>query len=172
MQTRLEDYQIVAHVILPQTSARIKFDIFDRQLFKDGEQYVYQNDINDLLGLVMEHLNKFEYYKIKSITEITIKALEQAEFYLGVSAFRFIDIDENGKIRKNPINMNLFENILIAMTYLPYKSDKIKDAVKSKIDEIKADYNFRKSTQTNRDSKTKVKNRHEKIMRMVNEFND
>ena len=57
MQTKIEDYQIIAHVIQPPTPDRIKFDIFDRvnragtQLNKQEiRNALYQGNATQLLS--------------------------------------------------------------------------------------------------------------------------
>lgn len=240
-QSKLEDYQIMAHVIQPMTPDRVKFDIFDRvnragtQLNKQEirnalyqgkattllneiakssefaeatehyfvkdirmknryllirfisfylyynhklrknnipveELYQYVGDIDELLGLTMEYLNFANDDEIINIKNTTLRALEQISFYLGRNAFRLIDINENGTIKRYPININIFESLMYGMTLLPYKNDNIKDLLKLRVDELKNNNKFRNSLNNHRDSELKVNERYNMIMKLVGEF--
>lgn len=64
MQNKIEDYQIQAHVILPPTPDRIKFDIFDR-VNRAGTQLNKQEIRNALYqGNSTEMLNRIAYNNI------------------------------------------------------------------------------------------------------------
>lgn len=239
-QSKIEDYQIMAHVIKPPTPDRIKFDIFDRvnragtqlnkqeirnalyqgnatrllnnlsktvifaeatentfaedkrmkgrylllrfiafylyynkKLYKDEKLYQYVSDVDEFLGLTMDYLNNLEEKEICAIREATIKALEQVVFYLGINAFRLIDFDENtGKIKRYPININIFENIMYAMTLIPYCNKSLKQTVNSKFDDMKDSTEFRNSINNHRDNIIKVTDRYNIIMKIVGEIND
>lgn len=67
MQNKIEDYQIVAHVILPPTPDRIKFDIFDRvnragtQLNKQEiRNALYQGNSTEMLNKIVSENENFE----------------------------------------------------------------------------------------------------------------
>lgn len=240
-QSKIEDYQIMAHVIQPMTPDRVKFDIFDRvnragtklnkqeirnalyqgnatallnkisksnefaeatehyflkdtrmkdryllirfiafylyynkKLHKNnvstGELYQYAGDIDELLGLAMDYLNLANEEEIKNIKDITIRSLEQISFYLGINAFRLIDLNEDGTIKRYPININIFETLMYGMTLLPYKNELIKDSLKSKVDDLKNNKTFRNSLNNHRDSELKVNERYNMIMKLVGEL--
>ena len=242
-QSKIEDYQIMAHVIQPMTPDRVKFDIFDRvnragtQLNKqeirnalyqgqatmllndisktsefnkstenyflrdkrmknryiilrfiafylyynkklhcnnniNDELYQYAGDIDEMLGLTMDYLNLITENEINEIKTLTIKALEQISFYLGDNAFRLIDINEDGSLKRYPININIFETLMYGMTLLPYKDINIRDKVKESVDELKNNNKFRISLNNHRDSELKVTDRYDMITELVGEFND
>ena len=243
-QSKIEDYQIMAHVIQPMTPDRVKFDIFDRvnragtQLNKQeirnalyqgpatmllndiskaeefneatekyflrdkrmknrylilrfiafylyynkrlhcnnnlaDEVYQYTGDIDELLGLTMDYMNSISENDISEIKSITIKALEQISFYLGENAFRLVDFNEDGSIKKRfPININIFETLMYGMTLLPYKCENIKIKVEELVNELKNNEKFRISLNNHRDSEIKVKDRYMMIMKLVGEIND
>lgn len=227
LQSKIEDYQLMAHVIQPPTPDRIKFDIFDRvnragtqlnkqeirnalyqgnatrllneisksssfaeateyafikdkrmkdrylilrfiafylyfhkRVFvmnKDGAvPYQYSGDIDEFLGLVMEHLNAYSEEKLEQIKKATTDALEQVSFYLGENAFRLTEILDDGTVKRFPININIFETIMYGMTMLPDKCEAIKDKVKREMNKMKQSERFRESLYNNRDSDTKV----------------
>lgn len=240
-RSKIEDYQMIAHVIQSTTPDRVKFDIFDRvnragtqlnkqeirnalyqgqstqllndlvltkefneateqyftkdkrmknkylvlrfiafylyynnKLYKDnainGEIYVYSGDIDELLGLTMEYLNTVSENEIIAIKQCAIRAFEQISFYLGVNAFRLIDIAADGKIKRYPININIFETFSYAMTLLPYKDSKIREDVFNKLNSLKKDTAFRDSLNNHRDSDVKVTHRYETIISLIQEF--
>lgn len=236
-QSKIEDYQIAAHVIQPPTPDRIKFDIFDRvnragtqlnkqeirnalyqgnatrllnelcalsnfdeatehtfrkdkrmkdrylllrfiafylyfnkRIYKDQELYQYASDIDELLGLTMEYLNNVPVNELKELAGITDRALRQICFYLGNNAFRLVDVDADGKLKRYPININIFEILMYAMTLLPYQQKDLAEKVKSKIDIMKKDKEFRESINNHRDSLLKVTYRYELIQKIIGEI--
>lgn len=244
LQSKIEDYQIMAHVIQPPTPDRIKFDIFDRvnragtQLnkqeirnalyqgnatklleelcdtteFKDATEktfltdkrmkdrylilrfisfylyfnkkimvkdensqyttYQYSGDIDELLGLTMDYLNSLDEKGIEEIKHITLKSLNQILYYMPNNAFRLVDMSEDGKLKRYPININIFENIMFAMTLLPYQDKSIKDIVHKKFSEMKSSVEFRGLITNHRDSDIKVSARYNMIQKIVRDIND
>jgi len=239
LQAKIEDYQIMAHVIQPPTPDRIKFDIFDRvnrgglqlnkqeirnalyqgnatkllsslsnlpafkiatennfikdkrmkdrylllrfiafylyynkKLYKENELYQYTSDIDEFLGLTMEHLNSLDQIEINEIEKVTTDALEQVNFYLGINAFRLLDLDTNGKLKRYPININIFESIMYSMTLLPFCNQDLKESIKIKYDQMKNSQEFRNSITNHRDNVIKVTERYNIIMKIVGEIYD
>lgn len=241
-QSKIEDYQLMAHVIQPMTPDRVKFDIFDRvnragtklnkqeirnalyqghatvllnylsktlefnnatenyflkdkrmknryllirfiafylyynkELYKNNNVsdglYQYVGDIDDFLGLTMEYLNIAPQTKINEIKDITIDALEKINFYLGENAFRLVDINADGSLKRYPININIFETLMYAMTLLPAKRYDLIIPIKEKINNLKNDQTFRNSLNNHRDSDIKVGDRHLMIKKLVGEIN-
>ena len=242
-QSKIEDYQIMAHVIQPMTPDRVKFDIFDRvnragtqlnkqeirnalyqgkatallnslsknekfneateqyflkdtrmknrylllrfiafylyynkKLYKNNlvseGAYQYGGDIDELLGLTMDYLNIASEDEINKIEECTIRALEQVIFYLGNNAFRLVDVNGDGTIKRYPININIFETLMFAMTLLPYQKEEIRSRVQQVVEALKNDLRFRDSLNNHRDSETKVDYRYEAIIELAGEFCD
>lgn len=240
-QSKIEDYQIMAHVIQPMTPDRVKFDIFDRvnragtqlnkqeirnalyqgkstallntlsktEVFNEatehyflkdtrmknrylllrfiafylyynqklynnnirsGELYQYSGDIDELLGLTMDYLNTASDCEIDNIKACTMNALEQIIYYLGKNAFRLIDVNQDGTVKRYPININIFETFMYAMTLLLYRKHEIRDDLRQAIGTLKNDPGFRDSLNNHRDSDIKVKYRYDKIMELVGGF--
>ena len=117
-------------------------------------------------------MNLITENEINEIKTLTIKALEQISFYLGDNAFRLIDINEDGSLKRYPININIFETLMYGMTLLPYKDINIRDKVKESVDELKNNNKFRISLNNHRDSELKVTDRYDMITELVGEFND
>lgn len=145
---------------------------FNKKLFKDKEPYQYASDIDEFLGLTMEYLNSLAQSEINEIEMVTAKALEQVEFYLGVNAFRLLDMDENGKLKRYPININIFESIMYAMTMIPFCRESLREEVKTKFNQMKNSQEFRNSITNHRDNAIKVAERLNIIMKIVGEIND
>ncbi len=238
IQSKIEDYQIMAHVIKPPTPDRIKFDIFDRvnragtqlnkqeirnalyqgaatkllcelteelvfakatentfvrdkrmkdrylllrfiafylyfnhKLFKDNKPYQYMSDVDEILGITMEYLNNLDDEQIHHIKSVTLQSLEQVNFYLGINAFRLVDIVD-GKEKRYPININIFENIMFAMTLIPYCDYNLKEKVKQLFDDMKNSERFRNSINNHRDNVIKVTERYNIIFEIIGEIND
>ena len=241
-QSKIEDYQLMAHVIQAMTPDRVKFDIFDRvnragtqlnkqeirnalyqgqstvllnelsktvefneatenyflkdkrmknrylllrfiafylyynnELYKNNNVseglYQYASDIDDFLGLTMDYLNAAPIEKINEIKTITIETLKKISFYLGENAFRLIDINSDGSMKRYPININIFETIMYAMTLLPSKRYDLIIPIKNKVDALKNDLEFRNSLNNHRDSDIKVADRYSMIKKLVGEIN-
>lgn len=222
LQGRIEDYQIQAHVILPPTPDRIKFDIFDRvnrggmQLNKQeirnalyqgnatkmlnivvgsdefiqatgnafkgekrmkdkylitrflavylfrknvleddkGDLYQYKGDIDELLGLSMDHMNQLSLAQVNQLESLILETLKKSYDYLGEDAFRLIKMG-----RKTPINMNVFETIMYCLTFVPYKNPAIKESLQSDIDKLINSPDYRDNIGNHRDGDKKLLNR-------------
>jgi len=241
LQSKIEDYQIIAHVIQPPTPDRIKFDIFDRvnragtQLNKqeirnalyqgsattllselcqspefasatengfikevrmkdryiilrfiafylyynqhlyvisNGQRisYQYMGDIDELLGLTMEHLNMLDLAQLTKIKHETIASLKKVSYYLGANAFRLTDVMSDGRVKRYPININIFETIMLGMTYLPDCNESIREEVHASINSLKDSYTFRDSLNNHRDGEAKVAARYRMIRKTMEGF--
>jgi len=87
--------------------------LYLNNIIKDsnGNSYVYGGDIDDLLGRTLDTINTMQDEDVEKIKNLTTTLLSRVYAAFGENAFRMPS--ENGK--KNPINMNLFEFIMIAM---------------------------------------------------------
>lgn len=229
MASRIEDYQLQAHVILPPTPDRIKFDIFDRvnrggvQLNKqeirnalyqgeatkmlnwlvksdafalatgnafrkekrmkdkylvnrfiaiylyrqekivedDGSQYIYKDDIDELLGKGLDCLNHMKKDQLDRMQTLVLNTLEKSFYYFGGDAFRLMREE-----RRTPINMNVFETIMYSLIYVPKDNEPIKADMKERMAELLSSAEFRENIGNHRDSAAKLKwrlNQAEKI---------
>lgn len=241
LQTKIEDYQIIAHVIQPPTPDRIKFDIFDRvnragtqlnkqeirnalyqgpatqllsylcqtsafaiatengfikevrmkdryivlrfiafYLYYSQQLYVTSNaqkvlyqyigDIDELLGLTMEYLNTLNPKQLDEIKDTTIASLEKVSYYLGPNAFRLTEVMSDGKTKRYPININIFETIMLGMTFLPDCNESIRDSVREEISSLKNSNTFRDSLNNHRDGEAKVAARYRMIKTAMRRF--
>lgn len=236
LRGRIEDFQIQAHVIMPPTPDRIKFDIFDRvnrggvslnkqemrnalyqgaatrllkrlvdseafkkatgnaflrekrmkdrylltryisfflwekQKLKDdkGNQYLYKNDIDELLGKGMDTLNHMTVSEIQEIEQHVLESMEKTYFYLGEDAFRL-----SKGVKRTPINMNVFETVMYAMRFIPANRKTLSPKVEEEVLKLLDSKEFHDNIGNHRDSAEKLKwrlSKAEKIGRSLAEY--
>lgn len=234
-QSRIEDYQIIAHIIKPSTPDRVKFDIFDRvnrggtklnnqeirnalyqgkatkllssivktEEFKlatdkafdndkrmknrylvlrfisfyfyynnklidaKGNKMQFSNDIDASLGRTMELINDMPDKEVDSLLKVIVEALKKARFYNNDNVFRLVSEKENGKIHRYPININIFESIMLMMTYLPDNDVQNRYMVNNMISKMKYSNEYRETLDKNRDSNARVNKRIEIIRKTL-----
>lgn len=130
--------------------------------------YEYKGDIDEMLGLAMEYFNSQDDDEIASYETLTLNALKNVNFYIPTNAFRLTEVVD-GKLKRYPININIFETIMYAMTALPQEKETIKEYIHDSIKEMKESEAFRDSIYNHRDSNLKVEVRHDLIMDIVKE---
>ena len=86
--------------------------LFNGLLDKDGKQYEYTGDLDDLIEVTLTKLNQTLLEELEQIGKFTIKCLERANDILGKGAFRK-EVNES-----KPINMNIFETTLYFMALM------------------------------------------------------
>lgn len=86
--------------------------LFNGLLDKDGKQYEYTGDLDDLIEVTLIKLNQTLLEELEQIGKFTIKCLERANDILGKGAFRK-EVNES-----KPINMNIFETTLYFMALM------------------------------------------------------
>lgn len=86
--------------------------LFNGLLDKDGKQYEYSGDLDDLIEVTLTKLNQTLLEELEQIGKFTIKCLERANDILGKGAFRK-EVNES-----KPINMNIFETTLYFMALM------------------------------------------------------
>lgn len=128
--------------------------------------YEYKGDIDEMLGLTMEYFNSLSDEEIESYEALTQYALENVNYYIPANTFRLTEVS-NGKLRRYPININIFETIMYAMTLLPYMDEDIKEYVHSSFMKMKESEEFVDSLYNHRDSNIKVEVRHRLIADIV-----
>ena len=102
--------------------------LFQKCLMKDGAEYEYNGDVDELIEVMLQQLNNEEEEALAKIKELTLKSLAMAGDILGRGAFRK---ELNGS---KPINMNIFETTLYFMALLIEKDqatdeEKIKEGL-------------------------------------------
>lgn len=86
--------------------------LFNGLLDKDGKQYEYTGNLDDLIEVTLTKLNQTLLEELEQIGKFTIKCLERANDILGKGAFRK-EVNES-----KPINMNIFETTLYFMALM------------------------------------------------------
>ena len=126
-----------------------------RELKANGAAYEYKNDIDELLGLTMEHINKMEDTGVGRLKSLVTDSLEKTIDILGKNAFRLIR--SNGS--RSPVNMNVFEIIMYLMSKVQLGNEEIHGKLAQAVNELKEDAEFRKAIGNHRDNWQKVKAR-------------
>lgn len=86
--------------------------LFNGLLDKEGKQYEYTGDLDDLIEVTLTKLNQTLLEELEQIADFTIRCLEKANNILGKGAFRK-EVNES-----KPINMNIFETTLYFMALM------------------------------------------------------
>lgn len=129
---------------------------FEKKLFdSEGKEYVYRNDIDELLGITMEYLNNVDECELKSLYLLIIETLDKINKILGNNAFRLIRNNGN----RSPINMNVFETIMYFMSKVNLYNDDIKEKIINKLNNLKESEDFIDSIGNHRDNWVKVEKR-------------
>lgn len=139
---------------------------FSGEILEEGKNYVYKNDIDELLGLTMEHINEMTDGEVCELKDMTLKALDKTYQYLGEDAFRMI----RGNGSRSPINMNVFE-VLMHLMACSSESAIEKDVLNMKVEEMKANEEFKEAIGNHRDSWMKVEKRYEIVDKILEDIN-
>jgi hypothetical protein len=143
---------------------------FNEELFVSikGQKklYEYKGDIDEMLGLTMEYFNSLSDEEIASYEMLTLNALKNVNYYMPANAFRLTETSD-GKLKRYPININIFETVMYAMSLLPHKNKDLKKYIHSSFVEMKESETFRDSIYNHRDSNLKVEVRHRLITDII-----
>lgn len=138
---------------------------FSGEILEEDRKYSYKNDIDELLGLTMEHINAMTEEQVCELHEMTLKALDNTYRYLGENAFRMVR--SNGT--KSPINMNVFEVLMHLMVCIA-GAEIPKDLLVKEVDEMKQNEDFRDAIGNHRDSWMKVEKRYAIVNQILEEI--
>ena len=172
--TRMKDRLLVLRFIAFYLCFNKKLYFIEKQ--ENGKQekkpYKYSAKVDEMLGYTMELLNNSSDEEIEQFFSLTITALNNISYYLDENAFRLIDIQDEGKIKRYPVNINIFEILMFGMTLLEnidinHKSV-IKGNAKKILDDMKLSKEFRDSLNNHRDSELKVNYRYNLIGEVCN----
>lgn len=166
--TRMKDKYIISRFIAYYLyfNNKLKITIKEKE-----ENYHYQGDIDELLGITMEYLNRIEEKESLEIEETIIRSFEQSIFYLGINAFRLVEMKGEKVIKRYPININIFEIVSYGMTKLPYQEEGLREKIKISIQNLKESSEFQKTLRTSRDNISNVEKRYSMMMEIVEEVN-
>lgn len=129
---------------------------FNGKILSDNEEYIYKNDIDELLGLTMEYINNLKDQEVDDLYNLTIKALKNSYNILGDNAFRMIRT--NGS--RSPINMNLFEVLMHLMSKISLSNKMYNNKIKIMVNKMKSSSQFQDAIGNHRDSWMKVEIRY------------
>lgn len=141
---------------------------FQGDIIVDGERYIYKNDIDELLGLAMEHINMLEKSKIKDLYEKTMKSLVNSYNFLGDNAFRMVRNDGS----RSPVNMNVFEVLMHLSSRLDEKHLDNKKFIVNEVNKMKNSAKFQDAIGNHRDSWQKVETRYKMVEKILEELHD
>ena len=120
----------------------------------EGKAYKYRGDIDELLGLTLDFINAQPQEEIDKLERMTKDALKKSYYYLGGDAFR-----RKGGEKRAPINMNLFESIIYAMTFVSGIDAGRREFVRKYIRQMLESDSFLESIGNHRDGVKKVTER-------------
>lgn len=141
---------------------------FQGEITFEGKRYNYKNDIDELLGLTMEHVNMLEKPNLNSLYEKTIKGLINSYKYLGDNAFRMVRNDGS----RSPVNMNVFEVLMHLSSRLDENHLDNKKFIVNEINEMKNSAKFQDAIGNHRDSWQKVEARYKMVDKILEELHD
>lgn len=134
----------------------------NRYLWNGGEPYKYNGDMDEFIEVTLEYLNKCSDEELLRLWSLTDYALNNAYFYLERAAFR--------KRENSPINMNLFETILIVMGRVKFKDNDIREDMAEKIRNVIDSEEFNSYIGNGRDSVQNVIGRFNMMLKIAEEY--
>lgn len=134
----------------------------NRYLWNGGEPYKYNGDMDEFIEVTLEYLNKCSDEELLRLWSLTDYALNNAYFYLERAAFR--------KRENSPINMNLFETILIVMSRVKFKDNDIREDMAEKIRNVIDSEEFNSYIGNGRDSVQNVIGRFNMMLKIAEEY--
>ena len=123
---------------------------------KTGKEYSYRGDADELFGITLETINEMTEWEREELETVTMEALKNSSYYLGPDAFR-----KQGGEKRTPVNMNVFETVMYAMTLVPQRREKWKQPVSQYIAKMVTSDKFLDSIGNHRDGAKKVDDRFE-----------
>lgn len=123
---------------------------------KNGEKVKYKSDIEELLGITMEQLNRMSSEGIERLEQLFCEVMECVYSTLGPDAFR-IPTDSG---RRRPVSMTLFESLFYFFALLAEgESNAEREKICTAVDEMLEDSVFLEALTYNVDSKIRVDDR-------------
>ena len=138
----------------------------NNKLFVNNSAFVYKNDIDELLGLTMEHINSMAEKDVVDLYDQVIESLNKTSAVLGENAFRLIRSDGS----RGPINMNVFEVVMYLMSKVNAADQKRNKQLVGMLKSMKNSTEFLDAIGNHRDSWTKVDKRFCMMDRLLEEL--
>lgn len=141
---------------------------FCGRLHKDGAEYEYNGDADNLMEVMLNNINAMPVDELQDLCDKTVRWLDMAYYYMGNGAFR------RGVSASVPINMNVFETEMYLMSLLDnqeYNRYDV-DAIKNRILDVINSNVFIESIGNSRDNLYKVNTRFEMMRKLAKEIAD
>lgn len=158
------------YVVLRSISFYLLYRKADVVLQQNGEVIEYKSDIDDFLAKMMIFINeKASDELISDCRLMFLRAMQHSYDIMGEDAYRFAAyVDENGKSRKRPINMPLFEMLVYifsddCVSINPY-------ITQTAINKFKETYDYQKLLMNNVDSSTNVSERFNTAKKLIEQI--
>ena len=158
------------YVILRSISFWLLYRKWDVVLAQNGEAIEYKSDIDDFLAKMMIFINeKASDELIAECRSMFLRAMKNSFEIMGEDAYRFAAYkDENGKSRKRPINMPLFEMLVYVFSDECVSIDS--QVTRKAIAKFKNTFDYQKMLMSNVDSSTNVVGRFEAALNLIEQI--
>ena len=158
------------YVVLRTISFYLLYRKAEDVLRQNGEAIEYKSDIDDFLAKMMIFINeKASDELIADCRAMFLRAMNNSYDIMGEDAYRFAAYeDENGKSRKRPINMPLFEMLVYIFSDDCVSVDP--QITRNAIDKFKDTYDYQKMLMSNVDSSTNVTERFSTAKKLIDQI--
>ncbi len=160
------------YVVLRSISFYLLYKKSEIVLKQNGESIEYKSDIDDFLAKMMIFINeKASDELIADCRAMFLRAMNNSYDIMGEDAYRFAAYeDENGKNRKRPINMPLFEMLVFIFSDDCVTTNKF--VTRNAINKFKESYDYQKMLMSNVDSSTNVTERFTTALKLIKQIKD
>lgn len=160
------------YVVLRSISFYLLYRKSEIVLKQNGESIEYKSDIDDFLAKMMIFINeKASDELIADCRAMFLRAMNNSYDIMGEDAYRFAAYeDENGKSRKRPINMPLFEMLVFIFSDDCVTTNKL--VTRNAINKFKESYDYQKMLMSNVDSSTNVTERFTTALKLIKQIKD
>ena len=160
------------YVVLRSISFYLLYKKSEFVLKQNGESIEYKSDIDDFLAKMMIFINeKASDELIADCRAMFLRAMNNSYDIMGEDAYRFAAYeDENGKSRKRPINMPLFEMLVFIFSDDCVTTNKL--VTRNAINKFKESYDYQKMLMSNVDSSTNVTERFTTALKLIKQIKD
>ena len=160
------------YVVLRSISFYLLYKKSEIVLKQNGESIEYKSDIDDFLAKMMIFINeKASDELIADCRAMFLRAMNNSYDIMGEDAYRFAAYeDENGRSRKRPINMPLFEMLVFIFSDDCVTTNKL--VTRNAINKFKESYDYQKMLMSNVDSSTNVTERFTTALKLIKQIKD
>ena len=160
------------YVVLRSISFYLLYKKSEIVLKQNGESIEYKSDIDDFLAKMMIFINeKASDELIADCRAMFLREMNNSYDIMGEDAYRFAAYeDENGKSRKRPINMPLFEMLVFIFSEDCVTTNKF--VTRNAINKFKESYDYQKMLMSNVDSSTNVTERFTTALKLIKQIKD